>query len=208
MLNKILLPHACGEKDIAVVPRRALFNGEYWSGVRELEEDEIFETLTRHMEFHERTEELESNEALKQIIPYFLVKNEGRYLAARRRPKTGDTRLHGARLIGFGGHLRAEDINGRIFDWLKREFEEEIQTDGVNNISFLGLVNADSDADNGIHKVHIGLLFEVESVGQVSIREKDNFENEEFLHLNDLKELQDDMELWSKLAVEFLHQRS
>ena len=211
-LEKILLTEAVGEKDLAVVPRRYLFGGEYWSGVRRISEDEIFALLSKHMEFHERTDELERNHLLKQIIPYFLIKKSGgsagspepKYLSARRKNKTGDTRLHGASLVGFGGHLRAGDIKGAMKDWLRREFEEEISTEEIKGISFLGLVNDDSDADNGVHKVHMGLIFEVEVEGAVSIKEKESFENEKFSSLEKLRLLTPEMELWSRLVVDSL----
>lgn len=204
-LDKVLLAEAVGEKELAVVPRKFIFNGEYWSGVKKISEEEIFSILSEHMEFHERTNELESNESLKQIIPYFLIKNGGKYLSARRKNKTGDTRLHGAVLIGFGGHLRAGDIVGQMKDWLKREFEEEISAEKIGEISFLGIVNDDSDANNGVGKVHFGLIFEVETEGPVEIVEKENFEEEKFVSITDLSKLTAEMESWSRLVVEFLN---
>lgn len=203
-LEKILLVEAEGEKDLAVVPRKFLFDGEYWSGFRKVSEEEIFNILSGHMEFHERTDRLESDESLKQIIPYFLIRKGDSYLSARRKTKTGDTRLHGSRLIGFGGHLRAGDIRGRMRDWLKREFDEEMNAERVDDISFLGVVNDDSDHNNGVGKVHFGLVFCVTASGDVSIREADHFEDERFISAGELPPLFPEMESWSRLVGESL----
>lgn len=204
MENKeVLIPNAVGEKDIAVIPRKHLYNGEYWTGMREMKEGDLFNLLSAHMEFHERTNELELDDSLKQIIPYFLVRKGDKYLTALRKSKTGDVRIHGARLIGFGGHLKASDIQGAMKDWLKREFAEEIFAEKVLDIRFLSLLNDDNDP-TGISKVHIGLVFEIVADGDISILERDKFENDEFLSVNELAEKASEMESWSRIVTEFL----
>lgn len=204
ILEKVLHPDAVGEKDLAIVPRKNLFDNEYWNGVRKMNEKDLFELLSTHMIFRERTEELEKDATLKQIIPYFLIKKEDKYLTARRKDTGGEIRLHGGRLIGFGGHLRAEDIQGTMADWLKREFEEEIIAEEITAISFLGIVNHDGDEDGGVGKVHVGLVFGIEVKGEVRIKEEDKFQDEEFLSLTQLTEKRNEMEQWSQLVLEFL----
>lgn len=200
----VLTNEALGEKDIACVPRKDLFDGEYWTGVRVMDEEELFHLLTSHMVFHERNEELEHNESLKQIIPYFLVKKGDTYLTAVRKVTGGDSRLHHSRLIGFGGHLNAKDITGKMSEWLQREFDEEVHVEHVENIRFLGIVNEDSGAHNSIGLVHMGLIFEVLVSGEVSIAEQDKFEKEAFLSLEELKEKRSEMESWSGLVLDFI----
>jgi len=197
---------AIGEKDLAVVPRQNLFSGEYWSGVREMGEEELFQLLSRQMVFKERTEELEKDESLKQVIPYFLVRRDDQYLTARRKNTQGEKRLHGGRLIGFGGHLRAGDIKGRMKDWLEREFDEEIEAEKVLGISFFGVVNHDGPEDNGVHKVHFGLIFEIQVEDEAKIREEDKFQEEEFLPIESLIWKREEMELWSRLVLDFIAQ--
>lgn len=206
-LENVLIPEASGEKDIAVIPRNYLYNGEYWVGMREMEENNLFNLLSAHMEFHERTNELELDDSLKQIIPYFLVRKGDKYLTALRKNKTGDKRIHGARLIGFGGHLKASDIKGTMNDWLKREFAEEIFAEKVLDIRFISLLNDDDDP-TGISKVHIGLVFEIAVDGNISILERDKFENEEFLSVPELVKRTSEMESWSALVAEFLVSRA
>ena len=160
-LGKVLTIEAFNDKEIAVIPTNTLFKDKQWMGVKEMNEEELFKLLSRNILFKERSEELEKNPRFKQIIPYFVVKNDGKYLYAQRRDKTGDIRLHNSGLVGFGGHLKAGDIQGSIQQWLQREFSEEVKVSKIDSIRFIGAVNADSDADNGVHLVHIGLLFEI-----------------------------------------------
>jgi predicted NUDIX family phosphoesterase len=160
------------------------------------------------MEFRERTQELEQDARIKQIIPYFVVRRSNEYFTARRRDTGGEKRLYGGRLIGFGGHLRAEDIKGKMSEWLKREFEEELEVDRVLGISFLGIVNHDGNEDKGVHRVHFGLVFEVNVAGDVQLRKKGDLQDGEFMSVEELQKRQGEMELWSKLVTGFLASRS
>jgi predicted NUDIX family phosphoesterase len=202
LLNKVLTPEAVAEDEwIAGVPRKVLFEGEYWTGFKKVDENEMFEIVSNHLEFRPRNEEVEKDESFKQIIPYFLVRKDNKYFTSVRKTKGGDVRMHGHRLIGFGGHLRKEDIVGKMSEWLKREFEEEIEADEIVEISFVGIVNDDSDAVSGIGRVHFGLVFVVDVEGEVSIGEEEKFEKGEFLTVEELKEKSNEMESWSELVV-------
>jgi predicted NUDIX family phosphoesterase len=205
-LESVLVADALGEKDLAVVPRQDIIAGKSWSGVRVMSEADLFQLLSQHMIFRERTEELEKDESVKQIIPYFLVRRGDEYLTARRKNTGGDVRLHGGRLIGFGGHLRAGDIKGVMKDWLQREFEEEIEAEKVIGISFLGVVNHDGSEDNGVHKVHFGLVFEIKVEGEARLKEEDKFQEEEFMPIESLSWKREEMELWSRLVLDFIAQ--
>ena len=189
---------------IAGVPRSILFDNKYWTGFEQADEKEMFELISQHLDFKPRTEKLEKNEKFKQVIPYFLVKKGRRYFTSVRKTKGGDSRVHGFRLIGFGGHLRQEDIEGKMTTWLKREFKEEINAEKILAISFKGIVNDDSNAVGGIGKVHFGLVFVVEVGGRVAIKENDKFEQGEFMAVAKLKARAHEMESWSKLVVAYL----
>lgn len=205
LLNKILTPEAEAEDEwIAGVPRKVLFEGKYWTGFEKSNEKEMFELISKHLDFKPRSEELEKDETFKQVIPYFLVKKGGKYFTSVRKSKGGDARAHGFRLIGFGGHLRKEDIKGEMREWLIREFEEEIKADKITNISFMGIVNDDSDAVGGIGKVHFGLVFIVDVNGDVNINEEEKFEDGTFMSPKELKEKSHEMESWSELVAAFL----
>ena len=107
--------------------------------------------------------------------------------------------------MGFGGHLKAKDIQGKMSDWLAREFKEELILNGnVLAISFLGIVNHDGDQDNGVHQVHMGLAFEVSIEGKVSINPQDDLIEGEFSNLETLNGKKADMELWSAILLSYL----
>ena len=203
-LEEVINPGDVGEKDLAVVRREFLLDGKPFSGVKVMDEEELFQLLTKHLEFKERTQVLEQDPTFKQIIPYFVVRRGEEYLTARRRNTGGEKRLYGGRLIGFGGHLRAGDIKGKMSEWLQREFNEEIEAKNVLGISFLGIVNHDGDEDKGVHKVHFGLVFEMKVEGEANVKEGDDLEDGEFLSVKELLEKRDEMELWSRLVTEFL----
>lgn len=205
MLNNVLTIEAKAEKEwIAGISRQFLYKGKYWTGFKDEKENKIFELINEHLEFRPRNDEIENDETFKQIIPYFLIKNKDKYFSSRRKSSGGDNRAHGKVLIGFGGHLRKEDIKGPMKDWLKREFEEEIQANEIQNISFAGIVNDDSDATNGIGKVHFGLVFIVKTEEKVEMKEKEKFEEGSFKNVDELKKLQPDMESWSQLITQTL----
>lgn len=202
ILNQVLSPEAAAEGEwIAGVPRAALFGGKFWTGFESADEQAMFDLVSKNLEFKPRTEEVEHDEMFKQIIPYFLIEKDGKYFTSVRKSTGGDARAHGKRLIGFGGHLRAEDIKDRpIHEWLQREFEEEIVADEIKDISFIGIVNDDSDP-TGISQVHFGLVFVIKVEGDVSIRESDKFEDGDFKSVTELTELIPEMESWSKLVT-------
>lgn len=205
-LEKVLLPGLAGSEELAVVPRVHLFGGKSVSGIVPVGEQELFDLLSAHMEFRIRTEELERDERVKQVACYFLVRSGDRYLTAVRTVKEGDNRLHGARLIGFGGHVRSKDIKGKMKDWMQREFLEEVAAEEVLGINLLGLINHDGYEDNGLHRVHFGLLLEVETAGKVGVspEEKDVMADEELLTIEELGAKREEMELWSKFVLDYL----
>lgn len=104
LLTKILTPEAVAEDEwIAGVPRKVLFKGKYWTGFEKADEKEMFELVSRHLDFKPRSEELEKDETFKQVIPYFLVRRDNKFFTSKRRSKGGDARAHGFRLIVCGG---------------------------------------------------------------------------------------------------------
>ncbi len=205
MLDKVLTPEAEAENEwIAGVPRASLFEGKYWTGFKRMSEEEAYALISQYLSFRPRNEETEKDESFKQIIPYFLVRENGSYFTSVRKTKGGDARLHGRMLIGFGGHLRKEDIKGEMHEWLQREFEEEIDAEKIIGIHFHGILNDDSDAGNGIGKVHFGLVFIIDVEGNVHMKEEEKFEEGEFMNTLQLQEKIAEMEPWSALVVSSL----
>lgn len=205
LLSTIITPEAKAENEwVAGVQTKTLFEKGYWQGFKKISENKAFDLINNHLEFRCRTDELEKDIAFKQVIPYFLIKEESKYFISSRTNKSGDTRAHGFMLIGFGGHLRKKDIVGPMGNWLKREFEEEIEAEKIDKIEFLGILNDDSDELDGINKVHFGLVFVVDTKGVVEIREKDKFETGSFMTPKEIRKNKERLETWSKILADYI----
>lgn len=205
LLNTVITPEARVQNEwVAGVQTKELFTNGYWQGFQKISEKEAFDLITNHLEFRCRTDDLEKDISFKQVIPYFLVKNDSKYFISSRTNKSGDTRAHGFKLIGFGGHLRKKDIVGPMKNWLKREFEEEIEAMEVEKIEFLGLLNDDGEELNGINKVHFGLVFVVNTGEVVKIREKNKLKPGTFMTANEIKKNKEKLETWSKILADYI----
>lgn len=98
-----------------------------------------------------------------QVLPYMLVKYKGSYLTYSRS-KGAETRLHGTRSLGFGGHVDVTDavpgnsIADVILDAAKRELKEEL---GLDLEQFSKRVNFNHcivDYTNTVGMVHFGIV--------------------------------------------------
>jgi predicted NUDIX family phosphoesterase len=207
-LDKVLNFDVAEEGDIAVISRKDLFEDKEWEGFREVDEDWLYKLLIGHIQFKTRSDSLEKNNNFKQIIPYFVVKKGNKYFCATRTSGAGEIRLHGKMIVGFGGHLHAKDIKGKMNNWLKREFQEELKVDHVVDIKFLGTVNDESEINNGVGKVHVGLVFEMTVKDNCQIIETDKLTDSKFLTKNELAKLTPNMELWSKIVTDYLANNS
>ena len=111
--------------------------------------------------------------AWKQAIPYIVVAHEDRILELERLPKQGETRLHGMRSIGIGGHINPIDLEGDrglVRNAAIRELSEELEIDALPSLQPLGLVNDDGTA---VGAVHVGLVFGVRLGSEPRIRERE-----------------------------------
>lgn len=115
-----------------------------------------------HAELRPR-HEVENDPAWKHFASYTVVCAGGRVLSYQRTTAGGESRLHGLRSIGIGGHVNTED--GAVSErWDKtaldraavRELHEEIVVPGEYRMDFVGLINDDS---NPVGRVHAGLVY-------------------------------------------------
>jgi predicted NUDIX family phosphoesterase len=203
-LGRFLTPEAEAESEwVAGVTRAKLvqkFSNLPFSGIVKIGEDELVDFLQANLEFRPRTEALERDESFKQMICYFLIRNEhGEFLFSQRKSKGGEARAHGSYLFGFGGHLRKEDIKGPMSEWLSREAREEVGIQEIVNISFAGILNNDSDELQGVNRVHFGLVFVVDVKREAQLLETDKFETGRFVAATDMLPYVEKMETWSRI---------
>jgi predicted NUDIX family phosphoesterase len=144
----------------------------------------------------------EEDAALKQLIPYVVVRDGQLVYLMERTSAGGDPRLHGKASIGVGGHLNPVDEGeDPLADGLRREWSEELVADWEPEFRLVGLLNDDS---NPVGSVHLGVVFEVRADGRpVEVRERDKLTGR-FATVADVRATSERMETWSRLVAEHL----
>jgi len=115
-----------------------------------------------HAELRAR-HEVENDPSWKHFATYAVVCTGGRVLSYQRTTAGGESRLHGLRSIGIGGHVNTEDSDtsdrwhaAALDRAALRELHEEIVVPGEYRMDFIGFINDDS---NSVGRVHIGLVY-------------------------------------------------
>ena len=185
---------------ILVVKRHKLFPTESWNGVRKINFDEYLTIINEHKEFLPRGL-MEDDPSYKQIIPYLVFENNGKYFLMQRQANASETRLQSKFSLGIGGHIREEDLGSQnIFDWAKREFHEEVNYAGNLEIEPVGILNDDS---NEVGKVHLGFVLLLKgNTNHISV--KSELKSGELYTLEECKAFRDRMENWSQMVVDVL----
>jgi len=143
----------------------------------------------------------ENDETLRQLIPYVLMRQQGKFLLLRRTKKQQERRLHGKLSLGVGGHINLND--GRtpwqaFLKGMEREIHEEVDVE-VLQLSYMGLLN---DTSSPVSRVHVGLVYLAE-VRFLGLNEPDMFDFW-FVDLTEIEQRREELEGWSKLALDFL----
>jgi len=178
------------------VPRERLLGDRTWHGIIDQDLSPYLEVIASEGEYRPRGE-AEDDSAWKQIIPYLLLRDQGRIFLMRRTKAGTDARLHERWSIGVGGHLNPED--GGVEPGLRREFEEELHADWHPEFRLLGLLNDDSTT---VGRVHFGVIFEADADGRaVAVRETDKLSGE-FVHPDAVQQGYERLETWSQLLYD------
>lgn len=189
---------------ILVVKRDTLFKHEpAWHGLKAVDVDAYLSLIQTHKEFKPRPD-MELDQTYKQIIPYLVFKHADRYFLMQRSSQASETRLQNKFTLGIGGHVRAEDLQegSTLFDWARREFHEEVNYNGNLTITTLGMLNDDS---NEVGKVHVGLVLLLEGdTDAISVRSE--LKSGTLLTLEECAAYADQMETWSRIIFDSLHQ--
>ena len=152
----------------------------------------------------------EADPAYKQLIPYVIMSNSGRYLTYVRGRRAGETRLMGNRSIGIGGHINPGDNEVPLFDTdfrqmyltaVEREVAEEVSVEANHTDSIVALLNDDS---NEVGSVHLGMVHHwILDAPKVSRREQ-MITQMAFMKPDELYQFRDTMETWSQLCLDNL----
>ena len=154
---------------IAVIPAELV---DFVGCVSAYRHSEVFDAISIAAEFKRRGD-VEEDPTWLQLIPYTYIYNRrGELFTYRRRPTSGEVRLHGKVSIGVGGHLENDGdfatMASRIRAAAYRELQEELKffpplstRDEVFNVFLLRLDNTPVD------KVHLGIAMSLAYSGSV-----------------------------------------
>ena len=145
-----------------------------------------------------------------QILPYIAVMDtDGKYLTYSRNGT--ETRLHGSRSIGIGGHIDIVDMYDPDYEVLNnikqtiiqatiRELEEEINLlcDGDWLVSKTNLGKLIVDTTNPVGEVHVGLF---SKLVYPEAKPQEELHDPQWLSVEELKANIDQYENWSKLII-------
>jgi predicted NUDIX family phosphoesterase len=147
---------------------------------------------------------VEEDPSFKQIIPYVLIRHEGRYLLTQRTSRQTEKRLHNKYSLGIGGHIndleQSEGHENVLYAGLERELSEEVLVSGPrHSLRLAGIISDDSTE---VGKVHLGLVFMLETGSpEFSVQEPDLM-TAAWADMQTLTEKLPHMETWSQIAFE------
>ncbi len=157
-------------------------------------------------------DQAETDPSFKQIIPYVILSCGGRVLSYVRGKRAGETRLVGLRSIGIGGHINPVDTLplfdegawGMYVEAVRREVAEEIHVETNHRDRVVAMLNDDS---NEVGRVHLGVVH-LWTLDAPNVRRREQMITQlEFLPLDELQALRDEMETWSQLCLDGLIER-
>ena len=184
------------DERVLVVPRDRIMDAHGWRGILESGAAPLLDVIAAEGRFEPRAA-MERDPRFKQVIPYLVLRDHGRYFLMRRTRAGGDERLHDRFTIGIGGHLNPGDRD--LAGGLAREWSEEIAAGFVPEFRFLGLLN---DDETEVGRVHLGAVYVAEAGGRpVRVRETEKLEGA-FAEAAAVRAVHDRMETWSQLALD------
>jgi len=166
---------------------------------------ELYGLIASRGEYRLR-EQVEEDESWRQIIPYAVVRCGAGVLLVERLQGGSEARLHLRKSIGLGGHINPVD-QGNARDvmeaGLTRELREELDV-GAFRAEAIGLIHTQ---DGAVSRVHSGVLYEVRTLGEVSIRETSKLRGA-VQSWREVARSYAELEGWSRLTYDFLRARA
>lgn len=190
---------------VLVVKRECIVPAEGLHGIMPITMEQIVTKITEHQEYMPRSL-AEHDPRYKQIIPYLIFAHDNNYFLMQRQSTASETRLRNKFSLGIGGHIRQEDLSegSTLFDWAKREFNEEIDYKGDLVIEPIGLLNDDT---NEVGTVHSGLVLLLHgTTPHISVRSELKsgiLADQATCHSHYA-----DLEQWSQLVLNYITQKS
>lgn len=161
--------------------------------------DAIARFIQANHTYHPRAE-AEYDSTVKQIIPYVILRQQGRYFLLRRLKKQTETRLHDKLSLGLGGHINpTEEAEADVVQaGLLRELSEEVNVAHIASLTRIGFLN---ENNGGVSDYHAALVFLLEAEGTVTVRETEKMTGT-WVTPQALVPLLPQLETWSKIIAE------
>jgi predicted NUDIX family phosphoesterase len=156
----------------------------------------------------------EKDTAYRHLIVYIVVENKDGEILTYQRKSGNETRLHGHKSLGVGGHVEDTDLlytdrrglkkmhNKRVSAIEKarvRELIEELglSEDEINSCKSekIGFIKID---ELPVDSVHLGIVFKIKLKKDMKINQNHELHNMEFKKIEDLEKEIDSYESWSK----------
>lgn len=194
--------HKSLTEEIVVVKRSDLFNDLIpWQGIDQENIDKVLTNIVTHYQSIQRSY-AEVDTTFKQIVSYVIFTFDGKLFVMERKNNGNEATLSNKLSIGIGGHLRIDDLQGEtLFDWVAREFEEEVQYQGNLKMHTIGFLNDDS---NEVGQRHLGLIILLQGDhGKISIK-SDEHKTGNLMSMESCFENFDLFESWSQIVLQTL----
>lgn len=196
-------------EQVLVVPTAEFHKVGYFQGVSTNVQHYLQHLLvSQHVSYRPRGE-MEQDPSYKQLIPYVVFQYDDpqgtRWLFQYTRGAgQGERRLHAKRSIGIGGHISREDrgddlANDPYREGMRRELAEEVAIDTEYEERCVGVIN---DDETEVGKVHLGIVH-VFAVQQPAVESREHdIQDAGFRPLDELREVRDSMESWSRICLD------
>ncbi len=190
------------QEQILVVHRSKLFeNHSPWHGIDSNNIESTLATIIQHQESMIRSC-AETDQTYKQIISYMIFTFDGKIFVMQRKNKANEQALANKLSIGIGGHMTQADIQGQtLFDWVVREFEEEVTYQGNLQMRTIGFLNDDS---NEVGQRHLGLVILLKGEHGTITLNGDEHKSGQLMSMEECFEKIDQFESWSQIVLQTL----
>lgn len=203
------------KEDILVFDRKFLkgFKESDYQGFYDRDENlDWFKHVLGNSFFHPRNNELEKNDSLLQIIPYFSVCHHNNLLMYER--SGSEDRLHKLTSIGFGGHVSSVDFKKDMMETLRESIRREsLEELGIQYYKHMvdpfafchGFLYSPEEGVVDVNAVHFGICFNfaIFDSDKDHIKFSDESKLESWVNLE--KDSPEGLEKWSKIFWERLY---
>lgn len=142
----------------------------------------------------------ETAKEYKQIIPYAVLMNQGRYFLTQRLRKQTEKRLHGLYSIGLGGHINPSEEHSEdvILQGMRRELSEEVGFINLPACNCVGIIN---DHSAEVSNYHLALVYPIPAPQEIQVRETSKMTGV-WATEDEISKRFPEMESWSQIAWE------